>query len=78
MRTIQIFGTGCAKCNQLTENAKQAAAQSGIECKIEHVTGVAQIAAAGVWLTPALAIDGKVHSAGKLLDVETIKRLLTG
>jgi hypothetical protein len=35
-----------------------------------------QIAAFGVMMNPALAIDGKVQSVGKLLSPEEIKKLL--
>ncbi len=76
MKKIQILGTGCAKCQKLTENAKAAADQLGIEYAIEKVTSLSEITKFGVMMTPALAVDGQVKCAGKLLDVEAIKPLL--
>lgn len=76
MKKIQILGTGCPKCQQLTQNARAAADQLGIAYELEKVTELARITAMGVMVTPALAVDGKVKSAGKLLDVEAIKRLI--
>ncbi len=76
MTRIQILGTGCPKCQKLTENAKAAAAELGIEYEIEKVTDLGQITRFGVMLTPALAVNGQVKSVGKLLDIEAIKAML--
>ncbi len=76
MKKIQILGTGCAKCQKLTENAKSAADQLGIAYEIVKVTDLGEIMKFGVMITPALAVDGKVKSAGKLLDAEAIKAML--
>lgn len=75
---IQILGTGCSKCQQLTANAQAAADQLGLDYEIEKVTDLDEITKFGVMMTPALAVDGKVKSAGKLLDAESIKPLLQG
>tara|TARA_R110002111_G_scaffold17027_3_gene43071 strand:+ start:475 stop:714 length:240 start_codon:yes stop_codon:yes gene_type:complete len=78
MKKIQILGTGCPKCQQLTENAKAAAEQLGIEYEIQKVTDLGEITAFGVMMTPALAIDGQVKSAGKVLDAKDISPLIKG
>ncbi|MDD4096078.1 MAG: thioredoxin family protein, partial [Oscillospiraceae bacterium] len=44
--------------------------------EIEHVTDFARIAAYGVMSTPALVIDGKVVSYGKVLKTEEVVRIL--
>jgi len=76
MRKIQILGTGCPKCKQLTANAEQAAQELGIEYEIEKVTDVNQIVGFGVMTTPALAVDGQVKVAGKVASPEEIRALL--
>lgn len=76
MKTIQILGTGCAKCRQLTENAEKAAQELGIEYRIEKVTDINQIMSFGVMMTPALAVDGAVKLAGKVSSPAEIKPLL--
>jgi len=76
MKKIQILGTGCAKCMKLTANAQEAAKQAGIEFEIEKVMDINKIMNYGVMMTPALAIDGQVKSAGKVLSAEEIKKLL--
>ena len=76
MKTIQILGTGCAKCKQLAENAEKAAQELGIEYRIEKVTDINQIMSFGVMMTPALAVDGAVKLAGKVSSPAEIKPLL--
>ena len=73
---IQILGTGCPKCKKLAENAEAAVKQSGVEAEIEKITSVADIAQFGVMFTPALAIDGDVKAAGKVLSPEKIVEML--
>ena len=73
---IQVLGTGCPKCKQLTENAEAAAKELGVEIELEKVTDINDIMAFGVMMTPAIVIDGEVKGSGKVLDVEAIKALL--
>jgi len=76
MKKIQILGTGCAKCNELTANAKEAASTLGEEVEFEKVTTINEIMKFGVMTTPGLAIDGKVVSQGKVLKPEEIAKML--
>ena len=47
-----------------------------MDTSIEMVTDFAQIAAYGVMTTPALVIDGKVVSYGKVLKKEEAKDII--
>ncbi|MDD3765364.1 MAG: thioredoxin family protein [Nevskiales bacterium] len=76
MIKIQILGTGCAKCQQLSDNAEAAAKHLGLEYQVEKITDVGQIVAMGVMRTPALAVDGSVRAAGKVLSSQEIEALL--
>lgn len=73
---IKILGSGCKKCLALAENTRLALEQKGLQAEMEKVTDFAQIAAFGVMSTPALVIDGKVVSAGKVLSSAEIAPLL--
>lgn len=68
---VEVLGTGCPKCKQLEENARKALP----EAKVEKVEDMGKILEAGVMVTPALVIDGKVVSSGKPLSPEEIKKL---
>lgn len=61
---------------KLAENAKAAADALGIEYELEKVTELNDIMKMGVMITPALAVDGDVKVAGKLVPPETIQDML--
>ena len=73
---VKVLGSGCAKCNALEAAARSALEELGMDTAIDHVTDFAQIAAYGVMSTPALVVDGKVVSYGKVLSVEEAKALI--
>ena len=76
MKKIQILGTGCAKCQKLTENAAAAAQELGVPYELEKVTNLQEIMKFGVMRTPALVVDGVVKIAGKVPSPQEIKPLL--
>jgi len=76
MKKIQILGTGCAKCEKLTELTKQAADSLNIQYELEKVTDIQKIVEFGVMMTPALAVDGEIKFSGKVPSVEEIKKYL--
>ncbi|HAZ20655.1 MAG TPA: thioredoxin family protein [Clostridiales bacterium] len=73
---VKVLGGGCAKCNQLEVASKAALQQLGMDTTIDHVTDFSQIAAYGVMTPPALVVDGKVVSYGKVLKTEEIVKIL--
>lgn len=74
--SVKILGSGCAKCNQLGVATKTALEQLNMDTVVDHVTDFTQIAAYGVMTTPALVVDGKVVSYGKVLKVEEVIKIL--
>ncbi len=77
MKSVKVLGTGCPKCRKLEEHVREAASRLGTEMAIEKVTGVADIVRYGVMITPALVVDGKVVSVGKVPSVEELVELLS-
>ncbi|MFO8068091.1 MAG: thioredoxin family protein [Bacteroidales bacterium] len=73
---IEILGTGCPKCKLLEDNTRKALEESGKKAEIVKVTEIDKIVGYGVMSTPAIVIDGKVKSYGKVADVEDIKEML--
>lgn len=74
--SVKVLGSGCAKCNQLESATKAALEQLGMDTTIDHITDFSQIAAYGVMTTPALVVDGKVVSYGKVLKTEEVVKIL--
>ncbi len=75
-KLIQVLGAGCAKCENLRRNAETAVRELGIDAVVEKITDVDAMLELGVLVTPALAVDGEVKAAGRLLTPEEIKAIL--
>ena len=73
---VKVLGSGCASCNQLEEHTREALAALGMDTSIEHVADFVAIAGYGVMTTPALVVDGKVLSSGKVLSKDDVLVLL--
>jgi small redox-active disulfide protein 2 len=69
---IKVLGPGCAKCQQTEKIVKEAVAESGVEVTVEKVTDVMKIAGYGVFMTPAVVVDGEVKSVGKIPKKEDV------
>ena len=70
--SIKVLGGGCAKCNALEASAVEALTELGMDTAIDHVTDFSKIATYGIMTTPALVIDGKVVSTGKVLKKDEV------
>lgn len=73
---IKILGSGCANCQKLEANAREAAERVGVEVTIEKVSDIAQIMGYGVMSTPALLIDDSLKAAGRVVPVDEIVEML--
>jgi small redox-active disulfide protein 2 len=73
---IQILGSGCAKCRQLTAIAEQAARDLGLQYELEKVTDIRRYADFGVMVTPAMVVDGSVKVSGRVPSLDEARRLL--
>lgn len=69
---IQIVGSGCDKCKKLAINVEVAAKRLGNDFEIEKVTDIDRIIELGVMTTPALVVDEKVISVGKVLSPDEV------
>ncbi len=74
---MQILGSGCAKCNQLYDNAVEAMKTLGLENPVEKIKDIKEIMKFGAPYTPAIAINGEVKSYGKVSSVPEIVTMLT-
>lgn len=73
---IKILGSGCKNCVALKENTETALKETGIEAEVVKVQDMKDIVAYGVMQTPALVIDEKVVSFGKVLKSNDIINIL--
>lgn len=73
---IKILGSGCKNCVSLKENTEVALKEAGIEAEIVKVEDYKDIVSYGVMRTPALVVDEKVVSFGKVLKPKDIVKIL--
>jgi small redox-active disulfide protein 2 len=74
---IKVLGSGCANCHKVEELTKQAVAQLGIEAQVELVTDMQEMLRYGVMSTPAIVINDKVVSAGRVPALSQITTMIT-
>ncbi len=73
---IEICGSGCSKCAELEKRAREAVASTGVDATVEHVYDMDTIIARGIFMTPALLVDGRTVASGKIPSVSEIAALL--
>ncbi len=76
MKTIQILGSGCAKCQKLADAAEAAARDLGIEYRLEKITDIKRFVEFGVMMTPAMVVDGELKVSGKIPTDQALKQML--
>lgn len=74
---IEVCGSGCPKCKSTLENARLAVQQMGIDAEVIPVFDVKEVVKKGISKTPAILVDGRVKSVGRVPEVEEIKGFLT-
>ena len=73
---IKVLGGGCCKCENLLEAVKEAVAEKGINAEIEYITDMAKIMEYGIMSTPALMVDNRVVSMGRVLKAKDVMKYL--
>ena len=74
--SIKVLGAGCKSCHKQFENVKKAVEELGLEIEVEYITDMEKVMTFGVMSMPAIVVNEKVVSMGKVLkSVEVIKLL---
>ncbi len=63
---VEVLGVGCAKCHKLEEMVQEIVKKHGIDAEVVKVEDIKVFGQYGVFMTPALVVDGQVKVAGKL------------
>ena len=73
---IEVLGVGCAKCHKLEEMVREIVQKNSIDAEVQKVEDIKIISGYGVFMTPALVVDGQVKVAGKIpKEAEILKWL---
>ena len=74
--TIKVLGTGCAGCKALHETVIKAVAELNLSADVIKEEDLMKIMGYNVMSLPALVIDEKVVSKGKLLSIDEVKSFI--
>ena len=74
--TVKVYGSGCKGCQTLHQNVIDALAEMNIAAEVQYITDMQKIMERGVMSLPALAVNDKIVSAGKVLSVADVKKYL--
>lgn len=73
---LKILGTGCTNCKKLEANVREAVKEMGLDAEVTKVENIKDIMSYGVMGTPALVKDEKVMFAGRVPNVDAIKKYI--
>lgn len=76
IKNIKVLGAGCASCHKQYENVKEAVANLGLNIEAEYITDMEKIMTYGAMRIPAIVVNDKVVSMGKVLKVSDVESLL--
>lgn len=77
MLNIKVYGPGCAKCKETEKRVRHVVEQAGVEATIVHATDFAEMAKAGVMMTPAVSVNGVIKKAGNIPTEDEIRSWLS-
>ena len=75
---VKVLGAGCKSCHEQYENAKTAVQALGLNVEVEYITDMEKVMAYGVMSMPAIVVNEKVVSMGKVLKTADVEKLLKG
>ncbi|MGD8629049.1 MAG: thioredoxin family protein [bacterium] len=75
---IQILGIACPECDLVVERVAEALRALGTDAEIERIEDPGAVKSMGVYVTPAVIVDGVVKVTGKVPTVDQIKKYLSG
>lgn len=73
---IKVLGAGCKSCHEQYENTKAAVKRLGLNIEVEYITDMQKVMEYGVMSMPALVVNEKVVSMGKVLKTAEVEKLL--
>lgn len=77
IESVKVLGSGCKNCQSFHQNVIDALAELNLAVELEYVTDMQKIMESGAMSMPALMVNGKVVSCGKVLKVDEVKKLLS-
>lgn len=74
--SIKVLGAGCKSCHEQFENTKAAVKSMGLSAEVEYITDMEKVMAYGAMSMPAIVVNEKIVSMGKVLKAADVEKLL--
>ena len=74
--SIKVLGLGCKTCHKQYENAQAAVQALGLPIDVEYITDMEKVMSYGAMSMPAIVVNEKVVSMGRLLKPADVEKLL--
>ena len=74
--SIKVLGAGCKSCHQMYENTKKAVTDAGLSVEVEYITDMKEVMQYGAMSMPALVVNSKIVSSGRVLKPAEIKKII--
>lgn len=72
---VKVLGAGCKSCHEQYVNTKEAVKNMGLGIEVEYITDIQKVMEYGVMSMPAIVVNEKVVSMGKVLKVSEVEKL---
>jgi small redox-active disulfide protein 2 len=76
LESVKVLGSGCKSCHELLENTNKALKEMSVPFEAEYVTDMEKIMAYGAMSMPALVVNEKVVSMGRVMGKTEVEKLL--
>lgn len=73
---IKVLGAGCKSCHEQYENTKEAVKAMGLSVETKYITDMQRVMEYGVMSMPAIVVNEKVVSMGKVLKAADVEKLM--
>lgn len=73
---IKVLGAGCKSCHEQYQNTKAAVSAMGLNVEVAYITDMEKVMEYGVMSMPAIVVNDKVVSMGKVLKAADVEKLL--
>lgn len=75
---IKVFGSCCSKCTMMYAFAEEIIKEHGLDATLDKITDIKEQMKYGIMSLPALVIDEKVVSAGRMLSKKDMEKYICG
>lgn len=73
---IKVFGACCSKCTMMYGYAEEIIKEQGLDATLDKVTDIKEQMKYGIMSLPALMVDEKVVSSGRMLSKKDMEKAI--